>query len=185
MSASRKLRLVFGAGLALLLLIQVVPYGRNHVNPPSGATTAWDKPSTADLAQRACFDCHSNQTTWPWYSSVAPLSWRIQNHVNEGRASLNFSAFDPASEKMTDAAGEAGETVTEGSMPPFDYLLAHPEARLTPQEKQALAAGLNATFATFAKEGGHANAAVTGTGPRPSAERNEGREPGERTKNHT
>ncbi len=183
MSASRKLRLVFGAGLALLLLVQVVPYGRNHANPPAGATTAWDSPQTADLAKRACFDCHSNQTTWPWYSSVAPVSWRIQNHVDEGRAKLNFSAFDPANEKMRDAAGEAGESITKGQMPPFDYLLMHPEARLTQQEKDALVTGLDATFAAF-KEGGHASVVGGGDARAAGGGRGEGDERKEHAKDH-
>jgi hypothetical protein len=154
LSPSRAALLAIGIPVALLLLIQLVPYGRKHTNPPPGAGVAWDSPRTLELARRACFNCHSNETEWPWYSSIAPMSWRIQHHVDEGREKLNFTAFDAAGEKMTEAAGEAAETVTKNEMPPQDYLLAHPEARLSADEKRALVAGLEATFAAYAEGGG-------------------------------
>ena len=56
------------------LAIQLVPYGRTHTNPPVTAEPAWDSPQTRALAVRACFDCHSNETVWPWYTSIAPIS---------------------------------------------------------------------------------------------------------------
>lgn len=133
--------------LAVVVLIQLVPYGRNHENPPVIAEPAWDSPTTRALAQRACFDCHSNETVWPWYSNVAPLSWMVQEHVDEGREYLNFSEWNRPQEE----AGESGETVAEGEMPIPNYLWLHPEAALTPDEKTALIAGLNATLGT---EGG-------------------------------
>lgn len=144
------------AGLAVLavLAIQIVPYGRNHTRPRDGVAARFDAAHTEELARKACFDCHSNQTKWPWYSSIAPVSWRIQNHVDEGREALNFSALDTSSEEGAEAAGEAGETVRKGEMPPADYLLMHPEARLTAAQKSELARGLDSTFAAFVgKEG--------------------------------
>lgn len=126
----------------LLLLIQLVPYGRDHTNPPVRREPAWDSPSTRALAVRACFDCHSNATVWPWYANVAPLSWLAQRDVEEGRKSLNFSEWDRPQEE----AGEAAETVQRGTMPPVQYLLLHPEARLTDSERQDLIAGLQATL---------------------------------------
>jgi hypothetical protein len=153
MSVSRRLALTLAVLVTVFMLIQLVPYGRDHSNPPAGTLAAWDTPGTGELARRACFDCHSNQTKWPWYASIAPISWRIQTHVNEGREKLNFTAFDPGSEDVAEAAGEAGETVTKGEMPPADYLLMHPEARLTAQEKRALVQGLNTTFAAFVESG--------------------------------
>lgn len=152
MSPTNRRLMGFGIPLALLLVIQLVPYGRRHVNPPPGASVAWDSPRTLELAKRACFDCHSNETRWPWYSHVAPVSWRVQNHVDEGREHLNFTAFDVASREMRHAAGEAAEVLEEGEMPPSDYLIGHPEARLTAAEKRELAAGLRAMFATYAEE---------------------------------
>ncbi|HET8738560.1 MAG TPA: heme-binding domain-containing protein [Acidimicrobiia bacterium] len=124
-----------------LLLIQLVPYGRDHDNPPVVAEPAWDSPQTRELAVRACYDCHSNETEWPWYSNVAPISWLVQRDVDEGREELDFSEWN-----LSQEGDESAETVREGSMPPSQYLLTHPEARLTDAELAALEAGLVATF---------------------------------------
>ena len=130
------------AAVALLLAIQLIPYGRNHSNPPVRAEPAWDSAQTRALAVRACFACHSNQVEWPWYSHVAPLSWLTQRDVDEGRAALNFSEWDrPRAE-----AGDAAEAVQEGEMPPWLFRLVHPDARLSAAETQALIQGLLATL---------------------------------------
>lgn len=125
------------------LLIQVVPYGRNHSNPPVTGEPNWDSPQTRDLAQRACFDCHSNETVWPWYSNVAPISWLVQHDTEDGRESLNFSTWGHGGEG--DELDEISEVIAEGEMPPAVYLMTHPEAKLTAAEKQALMDGLEAT----------------------------------------
>ena len=135
-------RWIAAAALAALLLLQLIPYGRRHLNPPVTRETTWNTPTTEALARRACFDCHSHETRWPWYASVAPLSWRIQTHVEGGRKALNFSRADRSYER----AGASAETVRRGTMPPPDYVFMHPAARLTPRERQALIAGLAATF---------------------------------------
>ena len=127
--------------LLLLAAAQLVPYGRDHDNPPVAAEPAWDSPATRELARRACFDCHSNETQWPWYSNIAPLSWLIQRDVDEGRDELNWSEWGSDEE-----GDESAETVIDGSMPPDSYPLLHPEARLSDQEIDALVAGLVATF---------------------------------------
>lgn len=127
------------AVLGLVLAAQLVPYGRDHTNPPVVAEPTWDL-ATRALAERACYDCHSNQTRWPWYSHVAPMSWLVQNHVDEGRRELNFSEWHRAS----DEAGEAAEAVREREMPPRSYVLLHPAARLTDAEREQLARGLDA-----------------------------------------
>jgi heme-binding protein len=88
----------------------------------------------------ACMDCHSNETTWPWYSNVAPVSWLVQKDVDDGRRELNLSTTDPE-------VGEMVETIQEGSMPPLQYKPTHPASRLSDQEKQDLIGGLQATFA--------------------------------------
>lgn len=132
--------MVIGFGM-LIIIIQFVPYGRDHDNPPVTSEPAWDSPVTRDLAVRACFDCHSNETVWPWYSNIAPMSWLVQRDIDEGREELNWSEWGPESE-----GDESAETVTEGSMPPGAYTLMHPDARLTEQELNALITGLVATF---------------------------------------
>lgn len=128
--------------VAAFAVIQLVPYGRAHDNPRVVAEPAWDQQATRALAVRACFDCHSNETRWPWYSDVAPMSWLVQNHVDEGRRELNFSEWNRAQEE----ADEAADVVREGEMPPRSYTLLHPEARLTVAERSALADGLAASM---------------------------------------
>ncbi len=135
--------LLLGA-LALGVVMQLVPYGRDHSNPAVAAEPKWDSTATRDLAKRACFDCHSNETQWPWYSHVAPVSWLVQRDVNEGRSKLNFSEWNRPQKHGAEAAKE----VREGEMPMWIYLPTHPEARLTDAEKQALIQGLEATFGT-------------------------------------
>jgi hypothetical protein len=83
-----------GAAVVLFALAQAVPYGRNHENPPVQAEPIWDSPRTRQLAKRACFDCHSNETTWPWYTNFAPFSWLAYNDVTGGRSALNFSEWN-------------------------------------------------------------------------------------------
>ncbi|MCX7782465.1 MAG: heme-binding domain-containing protein, partial [Meiothermus sp.] len=82
-----------GALALVLLAIQLVPYGRDHQNPPVVAEPPWDSPQTRALFVRACADCHSNQTRWPWYSHIAPVSWLVQRDVEEGRSKLNLSLW--------------------------------------------------------------------------------------------
>jgi len=135
-------KLWLGAIVALVLLIQLVPYGRSHVNPAVTREPSWDQPATRDLARRACFDCHSNETQWPWYASVAPFSWYLQRHVNEARREMNFSEWDQPQRE----AHEAAEKVEQGEMPLWSYLLLHPEAKLNPAEREALIGGLKATL---------------------------------------
>jgi len=131
-----------GAALAVGLLIQLVPYGRAHTNPPMIGEPAWDSPETRTLAQRACFDCHSNEVVWPWYSNIAPVSWLVQSDVDGGRHALNLSEYTVPQRRARDAA----ETVREGSMPPLQYTVAHPDARLSATEQDQFAAGLAATL---------------------------------------
>jgi hypothetical protein len=128
--------------VVLLVAIQFVPYGRNHTNPPGRAEPAWDNLLTRAVAVRACYDCHSNETTWPWYSNVAPVSWLLQRDVEEGRRALNYSEFDRPQQE----AGDSAETVQNGTMPPDFYFWLHPEAQLSPAERDAFIRGLQATF---------------------------------------
>lgn len=137
---------MFGLTLAsfvgLLALMQLVPYGRTHSNPRTISEPAWDSPRTRELAVRACFDCHSNETRWPWYASVAPFSWVVQWDVETARTVINFSEWN----RRYELATYAGQRVRDRMMPPDKYRIAHPEANLTEQEWAELAAGLDATL---------------------------------------
>jgi len=134
--------IALGVLVLLFAVIQAVPYGRDHSNPPVRQEPAWDSPATRALAVDACFDCHSNQTHWPWYSNVAPVSWLAQSDVDSGREALNFSEWD----RPQEGADEAAEKVAEKEMPPSYYGWLHPKARLSSAERQALVQGLQAMF---------------------------------------
>ncbi len=118
--------------------IQFVPYGRGHTNPPVTQAAAFGQGAGVEIVRGACFDCHSNQTAWPWYTSVAPFSWLIQHDVEEGRSVVNFSEWD----RPQDGASDLVEVVQDGGMPPWSYTLAHPAARLSERERQELIVAL-------------------------------------------
>jgi heme-binding protein len=133
--------ILIGAAL-LLLAAQAVPYGRWHSNPPVRVEPRWDSAGTRALAVRACFDCHSNETVWPWYSNVAPVSWLIQRDVDEGRRKLNYSEWDRGQRE----AHESAKSIRKGEMPPWFYALPGTTARLARGERGELMAGLEVTF---------------------------------------
>ncbi len=128
--------------LVALVLIQLIPLGHSHQNPPVSKEPAWESPQTRDLFHRACYDCHSNETTWPWYSNVAPVSWLVLRDVHGGRSHLNFSEWD----KPQRHAKHVAEQVEEGEMPLWFYVPLHPLAKLSDAEKQALIVGAEKTF---------------------------------------
>jgi mono/diheme cytochrome c family protein len=121
--------------LGLFVLIQFIPYGHDRSNPKVNVTPAWPSAEVEQLATTACADCHSNTTEWPKKARVAPVSWLVQRDVEEGRSVLNWS--EPCGE-----AGEVGEVISEGEMPPWQYTLVHRDAKLSAAEKDTLAAGL-------------------------------------------
>lgn len=137
--------------VVLFVVLQLVPYGRAHTNPPIGEEPKWESPETRALFFQACGNCHSNETTWPWYSHVAPASWLVQRDVDEAREHFNVS--DWARPKQD--GDEAAEMVREDEMPPWFYRPLHPEAELSEAERERLLAGLIATFGDEEAEEGH------------------------------
>jgi len=142
-SIKRALLVVVGILVVGFVAIQLVPV--NRTNPPVISEPNWDSPQTRELAQRACFDCHSNETTWPWYSYVAPMSWLVAHDVHEGRQTINFSEWQNVRGEGR-SAGEIAEVIRSGWMPPSSYLSLHPNARLTQAEQDALIQGMRATL---------------------------------------
>lgn len=135
----RAILILLSMVLAACLLIQLIPVQRD--NPSVVDEPKWDSPQTRELAKRACFDCHSDETVWPWYAYVAPMSWLVTSDVQEGRARLNFSEWS-----RRGRVHEIGEVISEGAMPPPYYLPMHPNAQLTDAEKQQLITGLQASL---------------------------------------
>jgi hypothetical protein len=120
------------------IVIQFVPVNRTNA-PIEGDFRA--PAEVLSVLRRACYDCHSNETVWPWYSRIAPVSWGIARDVHEGRATLNFSTWNRLStKKQAEAMHESWEEVAEGKMPTWFYLALHPEARLSPADQSVLRA---------------------------------------------
>jgi hypothetical protein len=131
----RRLAVVTAVGL---VAAQFIPVTRT--NPPV-ESEIHASPAVDRVLRRACYDCHSNETVWPWYSRVAPMSWLVAHDVNEGREHMNFSTWGRlSSEKQVETVRKIWEEVSEGHMPPAIYLPAHREARLNDQDKAALEA---------------------------------------------
>jgi hypothetical protein len=128
--------------IILLVLIQAVPYGRNHHSRPIIRELSWDSARTRILAKRACFDCHSYETTWPWYSRIAPVSWLVQHDVDDGLRKLNFSDWQSGARKG-EHPDKIEKEIKHGEMPPLPYRIVHPESRLSDTEKRDLINGLN------------------------------------------
>lgn len=129
----------FGAVLGVLVIaIQLVPVERS--NPPVETEVAAPAEVRAVL-RRACYDCHSNETDWPWYAWVAPISWQVAHDVHEGREKFNFSTWNRLEpRKQAKVQHEVWEEVSEGEMPPWFYLPVHPEARLSAEDRSVLQA---------------------------------------------
>lgn len=130
------------AALVLFLVAQAVPYGRSHTAPPVTQSAKFPDPRTQELFAQACADCHSNKTTWPWYSNIAPISWLVQRDVDEGRGGFNVSEWN----RPQPDVGEVTGIVREGEMPPWQYKILHGASRLNDRDKQALIAGLTRLY---------------------------------------
>jgi len=136
-------RVALGA-IVLLALIQLVPYGRAHTDPTPTREARFQDASAQKLFDGACADCHSDHTSWPVYSNVAPISWLVQNDVDGGRRKLNLSEWD---KRQADLA-EIQRVIIGGGMPPLQYKVLHGGGRLSSGERQQLAAGFRALFAS-------------------------------------
>jgi hypothetical protein len=127
--------------LGVFAVIQLFPYRVTH--PTERGNPPWDTAQTRRLVVAACYDCHSNQTRTYWYEDVAPVSWWITRHVEDGRRAMNFSTWGRLDAPLNDAA----DVVEHGSMPPgyYTWFGLHPSAKLSAAQRAALARGLRAT----------------------------------------
>ena len=121
--------------VVVLIGIQFIPVERT--NPP--VVSDIDAPSDVkNILRKACYDCHSNETNWAWYTKIAPASFLAIKDVNEGRENLNFSEWGNYTGKTEDIKKEIWEEVREEKMPLWQYRIIHSEAKLTPEEKNLL-----------------------------------------------
>ncbi len=132
------LRIGIGA-VAVFALLQFVPYGWSHPNPPVVRDAPWPNAEAERVARESCYGCHSNETDWPAYSYVAPMSWLVRSDVDRGREAFNFSDWNEYDNDVDDAI----EMIEEGDMPPGRYTMIHRDARLSDAERQQLIAALS------------------------------------------
>jgi hypothetical protein len=145
-------------GLVIALVVsQFIPVDRS--NPPADpgkdiAARIPPPPPVAAALERACRDCHSNRTRWPWYSRVAPVSWVVVSDVKDGRRHLNFSEWGAYDESRAHTKlQEICDEVTSGGMPDFKYTLIHRDAALSPQEVSAICGWTKASLAGLKRPG--------------------------------
>ena len=130
------LKLLISGVLVMFAVIQLITV--EHSNPPIESEIS-AAPEVRAILQKACYDCHSNETKWIWYSKVAPVSWLIAYDVNEGRKELNFSTwgnYNP--QQQAKKLKESWEEIVENEMPPWSYLLTHRSAALSAEEREIL-----------------------------------------------
>lgn len=133
----KKLLLGLAVGLVLVfIVIQFIPVELSNPPVTSDISTS---PEVKAILKRACYDCHSNETVWPWYSRIAPLSWLVAWDVSKGREELNFSSWERYGVKdQRKKIRESWETVAEGEMPFWYYTMMHREARLSSEARHVL-----------------------------------------------
>lgn len=129
-----------GLGAALLLALQAVPPEFPRDNPPASATIAGPA-EVVEILRSSCFDCHSNETVWPWYAWIAPASWTVTEDVAGGRSRLNFSEWEDLREGFQRRhARKVVERIEAGEMPMPRYLWLHPGAAVSDEQLQVLRA---------------------------------------------
>jgi hypothetical protein len=122
--------------VVVFVAIQFVPVDREN---PLGGKPFVAPPAVMAMTKRSCFDCHSNETVWPWYAYIAPVSWLVAHDVEEGRRKVNLSLFaDMSDQKRAAKADEMAEEAEQGEMPPAQYLLMHSDAKLSAEDVKAL-----------------------------------------------
>lgn len=158
------------AVLLLLVILQFIPVKRD--NPASEPTQAVESvtvvpPDVHAILERSCNDCHSNQTHWPWYSQVAPVSWLVAHDVHEGRRQLNLSEWGIYSAaRKSHRLQEICEQLDSGKMPDSKYTLIHRAARLRQDERDAVCAWATATRKSVNAGAGSSTALDTEARPR-------------------
>jgi Haem-binding domain len=143
------------AALAVFAVIQFVPAAPPKTNPPSDPAKGFAQvmkppPAIVAILKRACYDCHSHDTVWPWYADIAPVSWLVRDHVVDGRKHLNFSEWLRGTEtEFSDwsAVEEICKRVEDATMPMPGYVWLHPEAALAEADKKAICAWVDGALA--------------------------------------
>lgn len=133
-------KIVFTLILAFIIIQFIKPAKNQSTDHSKDITTVVTVPENVHaILQKACYDCHSNNTNYPWFDQIQPVMWWVTHHINEGKEHLNFSEFATYStKKQTKKIDEIGDVVSDDEMPLESYTLMHKEARLTPEEKDLI-----------------------------------------------
>jgi heme-binding protein len=135
-----------------MLFAQLITVSRT--NPASDGELA-APPAVTQIIRRACYDCHSNGTRWPWYSRVAPTSWIVAHHVTAGRRQLNFSEWGGYLPRTRRHKLQwMARAVRDEQMPPWSYRLIHPESRLSESDRAALVRWIESEQTNLSNENG-------------------------------
>ncbi len=134
---------VFGRVLGIIVLVfvlfQFIPYGKEKTNPKTDKTLKIKAPKNVmKLFKRSCYDCHSNETKWPWWSYVAPFSWSISDDVRGGRKALNFSIWNSYTPKKQEKLKKEIYRTVAGPMPLPQYIWLHQDAKLSKDEIKSI-----------------------------------------------
>lgn len=144
---------VLGGIAALLVIIQLLPIGTAE-NPPVTAEIQ-APPEVMEVFRRSCYDCHSHETVWPWYSHVAPVRWLVRRDVAEAREHFNMSTFEDASaRRRAHGMEELAEVMEDGEMPLWFYVPLHPEAAMSDADRELLRTWALEQQARIEAEGG-------------------------------
>lgn len=127
--------------IALFVLIQFIPYGRDHSQQPTTNPFKWTSPQAEAIARESCYDCHSNETRWWWAVKLAPFSWLAQHDIDGAQEIVNFSEWDGS------LTTEGLQSAISDNMPPLQFTLLHPHAKLSDAERQTLVTGFQASLA--------------------------------------
>ena len=139
MASSRLRTLARWGALALMAVFLLLQLKQPERTNPPVESEIHAPPKIAAILERACYNCHSHRTDWPWYAYVAPVSWWVVDHVNHGRGDLNFSQWPVLDfEELEHNFRDIDEQIAKGEMPLKSYLILHPEARLSEEDKTTL-----------------------------------------------
>ena len=156
----QKLRIILLTLLFAFILIQFIRPPKNRISsqhPANDISHIYDIPSDVQkILKNACYDCHSNNTRYPWYVNIQPIGWFMAGHIRSGKEELNFDDYGSySSKRQRNKLKRMKEQVEEGEMPLSSYTLMHPEARLTTVQKQLVTTWIDSTLDKI--EGGLAN----------------------------
>ncbi len=139
---SKKKKIFLYTVIGIIILMQIYPSDRpevSAVNPNDLLRNNEVPENIASMLRSACYDCHSNETIYPWYANIAPVKWWLYDHINEGREELNFSDWKTLSKTdQAEALDDISSTVVDKEMPLESYPITHPEAKLSEEDRQAI-----------------------------------------------